>query len=72
MHKTERLADAAFYELLRQTVNQSARRELFVFIHGFNVSFEDAARRTAQIHYDLKFDGAESFSAGRPTTSFSS
>ncbi len=61
LHKTERLADAAFYELLRKTVSQSARRELFVFIHGFNVSFEDAARRTAQIHYDLKFDGAPIF-----------
>jgi esterase/lipase superfamily enzyme len=61
LHQTERLADAAFYGLLRQTVSQSARRELFVFIHGFNVSFEDAARRTAQIHYDLKFDGAPIF-----------
>jgi esterase/lipase superfamily enzyme len=61
LHKTEPLADAAYYEQLRQTVNRSARRELFVFIHGFNVSFEDAARRTAQIHYDLKFDGAPIF-----------
>jgi esterase/lipase superfamily enzyme len=61
LHKTERLADARFYELLRQRVGQSARRELFVFVHGFNVSFEDAARRTAQIHYDLKFDGAPVF-----------
>ncbi|MBW8884471.1 MAG: alpha/beta hydrolase, partial [Planctomycetia bacterium] len=61
LHKTERLADAAFYEHLRQTVSQSVHREVFVFIHGFNVSFEDAARRTAQIHYDLKFDGAPIF-----------
>jgi len=61
LHKTEPLADAAFYEQLRQTVTRSARSELFVFIHGFNVSFEDAARRTAQIHYDLKFDGAPIF-----------
>jgi len=28
-----------------------------LFIHGFNVSFEDAAYRTAQIAYDLRFDG---------------
>lgn len=33
----------------------------FVFVHGFNVSFEDAARRTAQMAYDLKFDGAPVF-----------
>ena len=30
-------------------------------MHGYNVSFEDAARRTAQIAYDLKFDGAPIF-----------
>ena len=29
-----------------------------VFIHGYNVTFEDAARRTAQMAFDLKFDGA--------------
>jgi esterase/lipase superfamily enzyme len=61
LQKTERLQDASFYNLLRQRVDASQRRELFVFVHGFNVSFEDAARRTAQIHYDLKFDGAPIF-----------
>jgi len=61
LHKTEPLMDAGFYELLRQRVEASARRELFVFVHGFNVSFEDAARRTAQIHYDMRFDGAPIF-----------
>jgi esterase/lipase superfamily enzyme len=30
---------------------------LFVFIHGFNVGFEDAACRTAQLAYDLGFHG---------------
>ena len=28
-----------------------------MFIHGFNVSFGLAARRTAQLSYDLKFQG---------------
>jgi esterase/lipase superfamily enzyme len=32
--------------------------EVLVFVHGYNNSFEDAARRTAQIAYDLKFRGA--------------
>ena len=61
LQKTERLADSEFYERLRKRVENSDRRELFVFIHGFNVSFEDAARRTAQIHHDLQFDGAPIF-----------
>jgi esterase/lipase superfamily enzyme len=61
LRKTERLAEAAFYDLLKQRVNASPRKELFVFVHGFNVSFEDAARRTAQIHFDLHFEGAPVF-----------
>ncbi len=32
--------------------------ELFVFVHGFNVTFKDAARRTAQMAHDLEFPGA--------------
>jgi esterase/lipase superfamily enzyme len=35
--------------------------EAFIFIHGYNVTFEDAARRTAQIAYDLNFQGAPIF-----------
>jgi esterase/lipase superfamily enzyme len=31
--------------------------EVLVFIHGYNVSFEAAARRAAQIAYDLDFKG---------------
>jgi esterase/lipase superfamily enzyme len=41
----------------------SQRKEALLFIHGFNVSFDDAIRRTAQIAYDLAFDG--------PTIAFS-
>lgn len=51
----------SFQQQLRQRVSSSSRRDAFVFVHGFNVSFEEAARRTAQIAYDLKFDGAPIF-----------
>jgi esterase/lipase superfamily enzyme len=61
LQKTETLASPRFHDLLRSRVEKSARRELFVFVHGFNVSFEEAALRTAQIHYDLKFEGAPIF-----------
>src|SRR5262249_8140228 len=33
------------------------KSDVLVFIHGYNVSFENAVRRTAQIAYDLNFDG---------------
>ena len=47
-----------FYAQVAGVVAKSARREAFVFVHGFNVGFEDAVYRTAQIAYDLNFDGA--------------
>jgi esterase/lipase superfamily enzyme len=47
-----------FYDTLSARVASSAGKEAFVFIHGFNVEFEDAIYRTAQMAYDLKFDGA--------------
>jgi len=50
-----------YLKLVRQAVEKSATREVFVFIHGFNVSFENAARRTGQIAYDLQFQGAPIF-----------
>jgi esterase/lipase superfamily enzyme len=31
--------------------------QALIFVHGFNVSFENAVKRTAQIAYDLDFDG---------------
>lgn len=46
-----------FADLVRQTQGGSA----FVFVHGYNVSFADAARRTAQLAFDLQFDGAPVF-----------
>lgn len=61
LSKTERLMESSYYAILRERVHQSPRKELFVFVHGFNVSFDDAARRTAQIHHDLKFPGAPIF-----------
>jgi esterase/lipase superfamily enzyme len=58
LQSVEPLADDAFYSQLQDAVKASPRRELLVFIHGFNVSFDDAVRRTAQIAFDLKFSGA--------------
>lgn len=63
LKSTEELEAQAFFELVRTKVAELPRddRSCFVFIHGFNVDFENAARRTAQIHYDLKFEGIPIF-----------
>lgn len=52
----QRTAD--FYAKLRGSIAASDGHEVFVFIHGFKNTFADAVRRTAQIKYDLGFDGA--------------
>ncbi|XCN71616.1 MAG: alpha/beta hydrolase [Candidatus Electrothrix aestuarii] len=50
-----------FYEGISQRIKNSEGKKAFIFIHGYNVTFEDAARRTAQMAYDLAFDGAPIF-----------
>ncbi|MEW4563256.1 alpha/beta hydrolase [Bremerella sp. JC770] len=50
-----------FFDMLKSRVEASPGRDLLIFIHGYNVTFEDAARRTAQISHDLEFQGAPVF-----------
>lgn len=50
-----------FFADLSARVRNSTRKSAFLFVHGYNVTFEDAARRTGQISYDLAFDGAPVF-----------
>lgn len=49
---------SSFFNDIHATVSSSDSKSVLVFIHGYNVSFEDATRRTAQMAYDLGFDGA--------------
>ena len=49
--------EAQFWARLRSRVAASKERETLLFVPGFNVTFEDALRRLAQISYDLAFDG---------------
>ena len=37
--------------------SQSFKDHAVVFVHGYNTAFDYAVYRTAQIAYDLKFDG---------------
>ncbi|AYM76441.1 alpha/beta fold hydrolase [Janthinobacterium agaricidamnosum] len=50
-----------FFAALKTQIRASAGKSAFIFVHGYNVSFEDAARRTGQMAYDLGFDGAPVF-----------
>ena len=51
-------SEQAFYEGVSSRVAGSDGKDAFVFVHGYDVSFEDAAQRTAQLAYDLGFKGA--------------
>ena len=55
---SQELGEAKFFGQLRECVTDSKKKQAFVFIHGYNVSFDDAVRRTAQLAFDLEFDGA--------------
>ncbi len=46
-----------FRSKLAQQLGGDSSRDLLVFVHGFNVSFEDALLRAAQLKYDLNFPG---------------
>lgn len=63
VQKTALLEEQAFFATVKKVVEsyQSTEPSCFVFIHGYNVSFLNAARRTAQIHHDLDFPGAPIF-----------
>ncbi len=54
------LTEEQLLALVKQRLAKSAafKNHAFVFVHGFNTSFDNALYRTAQIAYDLKFDGA--------------
>jgi esterase/lipase superfamily enzyme len=57
---TQKTQAQVFAEIADKLAGRS-QRKAFVFVHGFNNSFEDAARRTAQIYNDVDFDGVPLF-----------
>jgi len=52
---------AEYFAQLTRSIAAARQRTAFVFVHGYNVSFEDAARRTAQMSYDLGYQGVPVF-----------
>ncbi len=58
LHRVIREDKQVFYDQLNDAIGEAERDQALVFVHGYNVSFENAVKRTAQIVHDLKFDGA--------------
>jgi esterase/lipase superfamily enzyme len=57
----QRLPDAEFWMALRKKVDASPTRQLMLFVHGYCATFRDAARRTAQMSYDMNYQGPAMF-----------
>jgi len=58
-----RLSKDSFFQHLNQNLTDNKTgenwdKDIVVFVHGFNVSFENAAKRTAQLAYDFDFKGS--------------
>jgi esterase/lipase superfamily enzyme len=52
------LSEQAFFDQLNADFSGAGRPDALVFVHGFNVTFADGAKRAAQISYDLGFRGS--------------
>ena len=55
--KLEKMPGDQFFGRVGDTAKGKQLKEGLLFIHGFNVPFDQAIRRTAQISYDLDFGG---------------
>lgn len=47
----------AFFSEMRTRIGKQDRHEAFIFIHGYNVTFDSAARRAAQLAHDMNYAG---------------
>ena len=61
LHKISLMDKKAYFSELAKDIQTSKRKSTFLFVHGYNTSFSEAAKRTAQISYDLKFEGKAVF-----------
>lgn len=57
------MIDAAYWQAIADELRarQSDERDAVVFVHGYNVSFQEAALRAAQLGFDLGVSGVMAF-----------
>lgn len=61
LENTEPLDERNFWAALGAEMNAGDAAQGLVYLHGYNVSFEAAALRAAQMGFDLKVPGATAF-----------
>lgn len=55
---SEPVSQDQFHAGVSELIDRSRLRDVLVFVHGFNVSFDDAVTRAAQLSLDMPFNGA--------------
>lgn len=75
LQEIKALTKADFLQLVRARLAASSafKNHALVFVHGYDTAFDNALYRTAQIAYDLHFDGAPflySWPSGGAVTSY--
>lgn len=61
LNEISELSTTDFQSTLAENVATNEEKSALIFIHGYNNSFADAARRIAQIAWDVPFTGATGF-----------
>ncbi|AXI49115.1 hypothetical protein C1J03_23660 (plasmid) [Sulfitobacter sp. SK012] len=51
------LESEVFFTAMQDRLEMRRNKELFVFVHGYNVQFDQAAKRAAQVAYDMNYGG---------------
>lgn len=60
--KVSQAGEVATFNSIKSILTTGAsKKSLLFFVHGYNVSFDDAARRSAQLHFDLNYPGVSMF-----------
>lgn len=54
-------SQSQFHRNISSILEGTDDKSVLIFVHGFNVSFEKAAHRTAQLAFDLDYEGAVGF-----------
>ncbi len=61
LKNVKREKKTTFFNQVKKNIELSKGKNAFVFVHGYNITFHEAAMRTAQMAHDLKFDGVPIF-----------
>ncbi len=57
VYRPRQLAEKAFFDGLAEAVRERDEKEIVIFIHGFNNTFDDAASRLGVLAFDMELAG---------------